>query len=74
MHTDEGRHMMRERSKIVEHPFGTIKYVWGYRQFLCRGLKKTTAEQSLAFLAYNLRRVFNIFQDEGENLLEALAR
>ena len=74
MHTDEGCHMMRERRKIVEHPFGTIKYVWGYRQFLCRGIKKTTAEGALAFLAYNLRRVFNIFQDEGRNLLEALAQ
>jgi hypothetical protein len=73
MLTDVGRQIFQERKKIVEHPFGTIKAVWGFKQFLCRGQEKTTAEMSLAFLAYNLRRVFNIFKDNGKNMAEIIA-
>lgn len=35
--------------------------LFGFKQFLCRELVKVTGEVSLAFLAYNFRRVFNIF-------------
>jgi transposase len=73
MNTGIGRETFRERKKIVEHPFGTVKHSWGYRQFICVGQSKTTAEQSLAFLAYNFRRVINIFNENGMNLLEAMA-
>ena len=73
MRTDEARQILRERKKIVEHPFGTVKAVWGYRQFLCRGREKTTAEMSLTFLAYNLRRVFNIMREDGKNIAEMMA-
>jgi hypothetical protein len=73
MQTAEARQIFSERKKIVEHPFGTTKAVWGYRQFLCRGQEKTTAEMSLTFLAYNFRRVFNIFKENGKNMAEAMA-
>ncbi|GHU46890.1 transposase [Clostridia bacterium] len=73
MNTTAGHEMFRERKKIIEHPFGTIKAVWGFRQFLCRTKERTTAEQSLAFLAYNLRRVINIFKENGMSLREAMA-
>jgi len=73
MKTDEAHVTFRERKKIVEHPFGTVKAVWGYKQFLCVGIKKTTAEMSLAFLAYNFRRVYNIFKVNKRNMLEAIA-
>ena len=72
MKTDDARQTFRERKKIIEHPFGTTKHVWGFRQFLCRGQEKTTAEQSLTFLAYNFRRVFNIFKGNDKNMLEAM--
>jgi transposase len=55
--------LYQKRKEIVEHPFGTVKAVWGYKQFLCRTLKKVTAEISLAYLAYNMRRVVNIFKE-----------
>jgi len=73
MLTDEGRKISRERKKIVEHPFGTTKQIWGFRQFLCRGQEKTTAEQSLTYLAYNFRRVFNIYKNNGRNMMEVVA-
>ena len=52
--------LYKTRQHIVEAPFGTIKEIWGYSNFLCRGLEKVTGEACLAFLAYNLRRVINI--------------
>jgi hypothetical protein len=73
MRTDEGRLLFRERKKLVEHPFGTTKHIWGYRQFLCRDKEKTTAEQSLTYLAYNFRRVLNIFDGNGRRLVQAMA-
>jgi len=73
MSTDQAKLIFRERKKIVEHPFGTIKKIWGFGNFLCRGVEKTTAEQSLAFLAFNFRRVVNIYKDNKKSLIEALA-
>jgi hypothetical protein len=45
---------------IVEHPFGTVKRIWGYNHFLTRGLVSVNVENKLHLLAYNLRRVINI--------------
>jgi len=73
MKTEEAQDVFRERKKIVEHPFGTTKAVWGFKQFLCRGQEKTIGEASLVFLAYNLRRVINIFKENGRNLTEVMA-
>lgn len=50
----------KERLCISEHPFGTVKWFHGAHYVLCRGLKKTTAELGLSFLAYNLRRAINL--------------
>lgn len=50
----------RERLCISEHPFGTVKWHHGAHFVLCKGIKKTTAELGLSFLAYNLRRVINM--------------
>jgi len=52
--------IMKQRKAIVEHVFGTLRD-WGHDKFLMRGLKKIRAEFSLSALAYNLRRVLNLF-------------
>lgn len=52
--------VMRRRSAIVEHPFGTIKCRAGYRHFLLRGFDKVRGEWSLMALCYNFTRVLNI--------------
>lgn len=72
MKSEAGREKFRERKSIVEHPFGTTKQIWGYKQYLCRGLEKVTAEQSLTFLAYNFRRVCKIFDGNVKDLISAL--
>jgi transposase len=53
--------MMVLRKQTAEHPFDFIKHrVFGNARLLMRGLQGATAELSLAALAYNLKRVFNM--------------
>lgn len=57
--------LMRRRSEIVEHPFGTLKCRAGYRHFLVRGFNKVRGEWSLMALCYNFTRALNILGFEG---------
>ena len=52
--------LMRRRSAIVEHPFGTLKCRAGYQHFLVRGFNKVRGEWSLMALCYNFTRALNI--------------
>ena len=61
--TRANKGLYRKRQEIVEHVFGTVKAVWGYKQFLCRTKPKIIGEISLAYLAYNMRRVINIAKE-----------
>ena len=60
MQSAEADKLMRRRSAIVEHPFGTIKCRAGYRHFLVRGFNKVRGEWSLMALCYNFTRVLNL--------------
>lgn len=60
--------LYKRRQELSEHPFGVTKRIWGFDQFLCRGKAKTSAETSLMFLAFNLRRAYNIL---GFEMLKA---
>jgi len=51
---------MALRRAVVEHPYGTIKWLMCYPRFLVRGLKKAKAELALAVMGYNLKRVTNM--------------
>ena len=53
--------IMRLRRSTVEHPFATLKYrIFGHPRFLLRGLRGAQTEMSLAVMAYNIKRMFNI--------------
>jgi len=52
------------RQMIVEHAFGTIKRGWGVYFFLTKRKVLISAEISLSFLAYNLKRAINILGSE----------
>ena len=55
----------------VENPFGTLKAWMGSTHFLTRTLEKVKTEMSLQVLAYNMKRMINIF---GVNpLMQAIA-
>jgi hypothetical protein len=60
MASEGAAELMRRRSAIVEHPFGTLKCRAGYQHFLVRGFKKVRGEWSLMALCYNFTRVLNI--------------
>lgn len=60
MQSADADKLMRRRSAIVEHPFGTLKCRAGYRHFLLRGFNKVRGEWSLMALCYNFTRVLNI--------------
>lgn len=57
---------IKQRKKIVEHPFGTIKLMMGKLCFLLRKKLKVQIEVDLYTTAYNLKRLINI---ENMNLL-----
>ena len=52
---------MAIRRQTVEHPFGTLKAWMGSTHFLTRTLGKVKTEMSLQVLAYNMKRMINIF-------------
>jgi transposase len=52
---------MTIRRQTVEHPFATLKAWMGSSHFLTRTLEKVKTEMSLQVLAYNMKRMINIF-------------
>ena len=52
---------MLVRRASVEHPFGTLKAWMGATHFLTRTLKNVRTEMSLLVLAYNIKRMIQIF-------------
>ena len=68
--------LMRRRSGLAEHPFGTLKCRAGYRHFLVRGFDKVRGEWSLMALCYNFTRVLNIIGFDRFNRLitQAIAK
>lgn len=61
---------MKVRRQTVEHTFGTLKYWMGATHFLTKTQPRVSTEVSLHVLAYNLKRMMNIFGIAG--LLEAI--
>ncbi len=51
----------RWRRQTVEHPFGTLKAWMGATHFLTKTLPRVRTEMSLHVLAYNLKRMLQIF-------------
>lgn len=49
------------RRQTVEHPFATLKAWMGSTHFLTRTLEKVKTEMSLQVLAYNMKRMINLF-------------
>jgi transposase len=62
---------MKLRRELVEHPFGTLKWMMGMPRFLVRGIEKAKAELALGILGFNLKRAINILGVPA--LLAALA-
>lgn len=65
MREPANKEMIRKRKEIVEHPFGTIKQTFGYRQFLLRGRENVDAEFRFTCFIYNFKRMINITRREN---------
>jgi hypothetical protein len=52
---------MKIRRQTVEHAFGTLKACMGATHFLTKTLKNVRTEMSLQVLAYNMKRMINMF-------------
>jgi len=48
------------RKKIVEHPFGTLRYWMGKIPLKLRGKRKVSTELNLYSIAYNIRRLVSV--------------
>jgi len=48
-----------ERKEVVEHPFGTIKWMMGKFNFLLTGKEKVQIEFDIYATAYNIKRLLN---------------
>lgn len=57
---ERGPAMMKLRSSLAEHPFGTMKLWLGWTHFLVRGIEKVKGEMAIISTAYNIKRVLNI--------------
>lgn len=60
MRTRQGRRIYQKRKAIVEPVFGVMKEQRNMRSFRRRGLENVNVEFSLAVLAYNLGRIFQL--------------
>lgn len=58
--TKKAKAIIKKRSSIVEHPFGTIKRMLGWDHFLVRGKKKVEGENALIMFTYNFKRLLNL--------------
>jgi hypothetical protein len=64
----------RQRQAIVEHPFGVIKRQWDFYYVMTKKtIKHASADVGLIFTSYNLRRLFNLIdQNELKKFLREL--
>ena len=51
------------RKEIVEHLFGIVKWIDGFRRFTVRGLPGARAQWALACLAVNIRKLLPAIQE-----------
>jgi transposase len=58
---DLDRDKMRLRRSTAEHPFGTLKAWMGWTHFSMKTLDRVGTEMSLHVLAYNMKRMINLF-------------
>ena len=62
----------KKRQAIVEHPYGTIKRQWSFDHITTKKTKqRASADVGFMFIAYNLRRIWNILRDIKTSIIKA---
>ncbi|OEJ98655.1 transposase [Flavivirga aquatica] len=63
----------KKRQAIVEHPYGTIKRQWGFSYILTKKtMQRASADVGFMFIAYNLKRIWNIMKTKKQTLFRAI--
>ena len=58
---EQNKVLYRKRQAIVEHPYGIIKRQWDFYYIMTKkSIKHASADVGLIFIAFNLRRIFNL--------------
>lgn len=61
----------KKRQAIVEHPYGTIKRQWGFDHIMTKRTKqRASADVGLIFIAYNLKRIWNLLKANHISIYE----
>ena len=63
------RTLLGLRKEIVEHLFGIVKTIDGFRRFTVRGLEKAQAQWALVCLAVNLRKLRALTNSNARRLV-----
>jgi transposase len=62
---EQNKEMYRQRQAIVEHPYGIIKRQWDFYYIMTKkSIKRASSDVGLIFVAYNLRRIMNLIDQE----------
>lgn len=71
---EANKDLYKQRQCIVEHPYGILKRQWGFNYIMTKkGKQRASADVGFMFIAYNLRRLFNILdQNELKKFLKEL--
>lgn len=65
LQTEIGKAIYRLRKCTIEPVIGIIKEILGFRQFSLRGLASAAGEWCLVCLAFNLKRMHILYQEQG---------
>jgi transposase len=65
MESKEANEKLGLRSRIVEHPFGDIKYNMGVSEFLTRGINKVKIEFNISCIAHNFKKIASFIRGNG---------
>ncbi len=60
LNSEKGIDLRKRRNIEVESVFGDIKWNYGFRRFLLRGLEKVNTEIGLLSLAHNFRKLYKL--------------
>jgi transposase len=62
----------KKRMHTAEPPFGNLKFNFGYRYFLLRGLEKVKGEFNLMCIAHNIKKIVNFITKKKTTIAKAL--
>jgi len=70
METPESKKRVCKTCQAVEWPFGNIKKNLKYTEFIARGISQTITEKNLLNISHNIKRIYNIKNQNKTNKIK----